>query len=406
MRILMISDVYFPRVNGVSTAIMTLRRELRCKGHEVTLIAPDYGVATADEENIIRIPARRVWLDPEDRMMRSGKIGKWLPHLQALSFDLVHIHTPFVAHYAGLKLARALGVPSVETYHTFFEEYLFHYVPLLPKGLMRYLARAFSRSQCAALDGLVVPSQPMLDALLDYGVETRAQVIPTGIELADFSGGNGQRFRAQHHIPSTRPLLLFVGRIAHEKNIGFLLEALTHIKHTHADALLVLAGEGPATATLQRQVARLGLEAHVRFVGYLERGSALLDCYRAADIFVFSSRTETQGLVLLEAMALGVPVVGLAIMGTAEVLQHGRGAHIAQDDVRDFASKVSALLHDPAARAALAQGAIEYVKAWTAPEMTRRLSHFYEHILHLQNDEIIQGRAAATVSGADRIPLR
>ena len=388
MRILMISDVYFPRVNGVSTAIMILRRELQRKGHEITLIAPDYGVITPDEENIIRIPARRVWLDPEDRMMRPGKIDLWLAHLQASSFDLVHIHTPFVAHYAGLKLARMLGVPSVETYHTFFEEYLFHYVPLLPKFLMRYLARAFSRSQCAALDGLVVPSQPMLDALLRYGVETRAEVIPTGIELADFSGGDGHRFRAQHAIERTRPLLLFVGRIAHEKNIGFLLDALAHIKQTHPDVLLVLAGEGPASAALRRQAARLRLEAHIRFVGYLERSRELLDCYRAADVFVFSSRTETQGLVLLEAMALGVPVVGLAIMGTAEVLRHGRGAHIAQDDVRDFAGKVSALLGDSAARAALAQSAIAYVEAWTAPEMTLRLSRFYEHIVSMGQERI------------------
>ena len=135
MRILMISDVYFPRVNGVSTAIMTLRRELKRMGHEVTLIAPDYGAVTADEEDILRIPARPVWLDPEDRMMQRRHITELLPYLQGQTFDLVHIHTPFIAHYAGLELARTLGVPCVETYHTFFEEYLFHYVPFVPKPL-------------------------------------------------------------------------------------------------------------------------------------------------------------------------------------------------------------------------------------------------------------------------------
>jgi len=380
MRILMISDVYFPRVNGVSTAIMTLRRELQREGHEITLIAPDYGSATADEKNIIRIPARSVWLDPEDRIMAPNKIAALIPHLQTTAFDLVHIHTPFVAHYAGLKIARALAVPVVETYHTFFEEYLFHYVPLLPKAFMRYLARAFSRSQCAALDGLIVPSQPMLDTLLRYGVDTHTQVIPTGIELSDFSGGDGSRFRIRHGIPPEQPLLLFVGRIAHEKNIGFLLHTLVQIKQTHPEVLLVLAGEGPAAAALQRQTTRLKLDAQVRFVGYLERSRELLDCYRAADIFIFSSRTETQGLVLLEAMALGTPVVGLAMMGTAEVLRHGRGAHIAPDDVHGFANTVSALLADPQARAALKQSAMEYVQEWTAPEMTRRLSRFYAHL--------------------------
>ena len=381
MRILMISDVYFPRVNGVSTAIMTLRRELRRMGHQVTLIVPDYGHVTEDEETILRIPARPVWLDPEDRLMQRRRITELLPYLQSQTFDLVHIHTPFVAHYAGLDLARALGVPCVETYHTFFEEYLFHYISFLPKSLMRYLARAFSRSQCAALDGLIVPSRPMFDALRQYGIDSHARVIPTGIEISDFSGGDGQRFRDAQGISPDRPVLLYVGRVAHEKNISFLLEALTYLKHWHPEVLLVIAGEGPAAGALKRRAQDLNLDTHTLFVGYLDRTRELLDCYRAADLFVFSSRTETQGLVLLEAMAVGVPVVGLAIMGTAEVLQQGRGAHIAQDDVHQFARTVSALLKDNKTRAALSDAAQDYVREWTAPEMTRRLARFYEDVI-------------------------
>lgn len=397
MRILMISDVYFPRVNGVSTAIMTLRRELKRMGHEITLIAPEYGSVTGDEEDIVRIPARPVWLDPEDRLMLRARIDELLPFLQSQTFDLVHIHTPFVAHYAGLKIAHALGVPCVETYHTFFEEYLFHYVPFVPKRFMRYLARAFSRSQCATLDGLIVPSRPMLEALRQYGIDTHARIVPTGIELNDFKGGDGVRFRERHGIPLDKPLLLYVGRVAHEKNIGFLLQALTHIKHAHPEVMLVIAGEGPAASALRRNASELNLDAHTRFVGYLDRSSELLDCYRAADLFVFSSRTETQGLVLLEAMALGVPVVGLAIMGTAEVLQHERGAHIAEDDVHDFAHKVSALLDNPASRAALSLSAQAYVREWTAPEMTRRLAHFYEEVVCEYSPA--RNRMAAGVAG-------
>lgn len=388
MRILMISDVYFPRINGVSTAIMTLRRELTRQGHQVTLIAPDYGVLGGapcsnepDDAGIYRIRSRGVWGDPEDRMMLRSGIDSLLPELEREGYDLVHIHTPFVAHYAGLKLARALKIPVVETYHTFFEEYLFHYVPLVPKRVMRYLARAFSRSQCAALDGLVVPSRPMLDALRNYGIETRAEIIPTGIEMTDFAGGDGARFRARHGIPHERPMLLFVGRVAHEKNIGFLLESLLYVRAIHPDVLLVIAGEGPALPALRREAERLDLSEHARFIGYLDRGSDLLDCYRAANLFVFSSRTETQGLVLLEAMALGVPVVGLAIMGTADVLCHGRGAHIAEDDVHDFARRVSLLLNDAAGRAELAKSALDYAREWTAAEMTARLARFYEQTI-------------------------
>jgi glycosyltransferase involved in cell wall biosynthesis len=386
MRILMISDVYFPRINGVSTAIMTLRRELTRQGHQITLIAPDYGVPTGgagteDEANIYRIRSRQVWGDPEDRMMVKSAVMGLLPDLLPEQFDMVHVHTPFVAHYAGLQLARALGIPAVETYHTFFEEYLFHYVPLVPRPVMRYLARAFSRGQCAAVDGLIVPSRPMLEALQGYGITTHAEIIPTGIEMDDFAGGDGARFRARHGIPEKQPILLFVGRVAHEKNIGFLLESLVHVRQTHSDALLVIAGEGPASGALQQRAAQLGLGSGTRFIGYLDRQGELLDCYRAADLFVFSSRTETQGLVLLEAMALGVPVVGLAIMGTADVLRHGHGAHIAEDDARQFATRVSHLLTHRTERDQLARAALEYVQEWTAPEMTARLARFYEQTI-------------------------
>jgi glycosyltransferase involved in cell wall biosynthesis len=130
MNILMISDVYFPRVNGVSTSIQTFRRQLERLGHPVTLIAPDYGRAAADEGGILRIPARRVVLDPEDRMMRARAVFRRLDTLARQRFDIIHIQTPFVAHHVGVRLSRRLNIPRVESYHTFFEEYLYHYVPI------------------------------------------------------------------------------------------------------------------------------------------------------------------------------------------------------------------------------------------------------------------------------------
>src|SRR3569832_2122113 len=129
VKILFISDVYFPRVYGGSTSIRTFVGELQELGHEVHLIAPDYGIATQDEAWIKRIPARSIYFDPEDKLMRYGLALDRLQELRNQNYDLVHIHTPFVAHYLGLKLAHLLNVPSVETYHTFFEDYLHHYLP-------------------------------------------------------------------------------------------------------------------------------------------------------------------------------------------------------------------------------------------------------------------------------------
>jgi 1,2-diacylglycerol 3-alpha-glucosyltransferase len=382
LRILMISDVYFPRVNGVSTSIQTFREELAALGHEVQLIAPAYPApARRDEAGVMRVPARKVPFDPEDRLMQWRAISALLPRLREQKFDLVHIQTPFVAHYVGLRIAKALGLPCVTTYHTFFEEYLHHYLPLLPAALTRIFARRFSRSQCNAVNAVIVPSKAMAQTLKQYGCATPMYIAPTGIPLEKFAHGDGAGFRARHGIAPGRPLLLNVGRVAHEKNIGFLIEMLELVRVRVPDVLLLICGEGPARPDLEQQVARMGLQQHVMFVGYLDRERELLDCYRAADVFVFASRTETQGLVLLEAMALGVPVVSTAAMGTVDIIAPQCGALMASEVPDEFSEKVVRLLKNPVLREALATDARSFAQSWSAPATAQRVEAIYAELL-------------------------
>lgn len=381
MKILMISDVYFPRINGVSTSIETFRNDLHEHGCHTLLVAPDYGAVEREQDGIIRIPSRRLPLDPEDRMMRMRDIIELTAKVREQGVDLVHIQTPFVAHYAGTRLAEALQVPCVETYHTFFEEYLFHYVPIVPKRWMRGLSRRFSREQCNAVDAIIVPSNAMRQVLGDYGVKRPIHILPTGIPLQRFAEGDGEAFRRKHNLTADRPVLLYVGRVAFEKNIEFLLRSVTKIRHKFTDVLLLITGEGPALKSLRQQVDALGLAENVRFLGYLDRRQELLDCYRAADAFVFASRTETQGLVLLEAMALGVPVVSTAAMGTRDILAPQRGALVAEDNEEDFAAKVILLLGDASLRQRLRSEAPNYAQEWCAKRMARRLARLYGEII-------------------------
>ena len=217
MHVLMISDVYFPRVNGVSTSTATFREELRALGHRVTLIVPEYPAGTSDDEtDIHRVASRYLVVDPEDRRMRWRRLRALEPEVAVLGVDVVHVQTPFVAHYFGRRLARRLGVPCVESYHTFFEEYLFHYLPWLPARWLRAAARRFSREQCSAIDRVVVPSTAMQEALRRYGVVAPIDIVPTGLTPNQFTPGNGTRFRRRLGIPLERPLLVFVGRVAHE----------------------------------------------------------------------------------------------------------------------------------------------------------------------------------------------
>jgi len=377
MNVLMLSDVYFPRINGVSTSIETFRHALAKADVTTTLIAPAYPGSGADDENIVRIPSRYLPIDPEDRIMRRRAIRELMPRLRELAPQVVHVQTPFIAHYTGLEIAQALGIPCVASYHTFFEEYLYHYVPFAPRSWLKGAARRFSRTQCNALDGIIVPSSAMRDTLSEYGVTQPMHVLPTGIPERGFQGGDGDYFRERYDIARSRQVLLFVGRVAHEKNIGLLIEMIDQLRKEQPDALLVITGEGPALTSLRTQCDRLGLQDHVRFLGYLDRHHELNDCYCAADLFVFASHTETQGLVLLEAMALGTPVVAIAEMGTKDILGPQRGCRIAPADAAGFATVVSSVLGDSVLRQQLAQEARAYARTWSADAMGERLASLY-----------------------------
>ncbi len=382
MRLLMISDVYFPRVNGVSTSIQTTLAALGHLGHDVTLIAPAYPLPHDDPEYLIRLPSRRVMLDPEDRLMHWSELRRITTNLARERFDLLHIHTPFAAHYAGVRMARRLGIPVVETYHTFFEQYLEHYIPFLPGPLLRLAARRLTVNQGNAVDALISPSLAMRDQLLGYGVRTPIEIIPTGIDLEAWRAPQAPDPRPAMGLSADQPVLLFVGRLAFEKNIEFLLEMFQRVLQQRPDARLVLAGEGPAEARLRRKVEQLGIREEVRFVGYLPRDGALQALYRTANAFVFSSTTETQGLVLIEALALGLPVVAVAEMGTRDIVREGEGCLVAPHEVAAFAQRVLEVIEHPQHAAQLAARAILAADEWQEDRVAARLATFYQQTLY------------------------
>lgn len=379
MRALMLSDVYFPRINGVSTSIETFRGALEAERITTQLIAPSYGNETPSLD-IVRVPARPVWGDPEDRLAHYGKLRQ-ATLKAAQDCDLIHIQTPFAAHYAGLHAARALHKPVIATYHTLFEEYLQHYIPWLPAAGLRGLARRFSSGQCNALDAVIVPSSAMRKRLLEYGVTRPLHVLPTGLPASAFQPGDAIGFRTRHGIATERPVALFVGRVAHEKNISMLLQAVARVRRTLPDLLFLITGEGPARVDLERQAEQLGLHGHVQFLGYMDRKRELPSAYAAADAFIFASRTETQGLVLLEAMAQRCPVVALSIMGTADILQDGRGCRIAPDDPAAFAQTLLDLLTDPVARLSLGDTAYSHALEWSDQALAAKLAALYRSLL-------------------------
>jgi 1,2-diacylglycerol 3-alpha-glucosyltransferase len=366
----------------------TFRQDLAGCGVETLLVVPSYEKSAApgdpahrEEPNVLRVESSGVPKDPEDRRMRWGPLTRALSSIPCGYVDLVHIHTPFVAHYAASRYARAASLPCVATYHTFFEEYLHLYVPILPRRIGRYLARSFTRSQCSDVQALIAPSEPMRDVLQAYGVTTPIHVLPTGLPADRFIAGDGARFRASAGIPLDRPLVTYIGRVAHEKNIQFLVNMFDEVRRKVPDAMLVIAGEGPARGSLRQMIERMGMQQHVHFAGYLDRNNALLDCYAAANVFVFASRTETQGLVLLEAMAQGIPVVSTAELGTRSILKPGCGALVVEEQLQAFAEATVRVLQDVNLSKDLAERGRNYARTWSSALMARRLADLYSSLL-------------------------
>jgi glycosyltransferase involved in cell wall biosynthesis len=347
------------------------------------VVAPRY----ADEDDtsqISRFDGRQVLRSPEDRLAKWHDIKRVVFDL-APDYDLIHIQTPFAAHYAGVKAARTFNKPVITTYHTLFEEYLPRYIRFLPEATLRAMARSFSRRQCNAVDAVVVPSTAMRQKLLDYGVHAPMHVLPTGIPLDRFSHTTAGDFRARHGIANNRPVALFVGRIAKEKNIEFLLESLQQALTQQPDLLLVFAGDGPAMNDLKAQVKSLGLTDSVKLLGYVDRTTELAQCYAAADIFVFASMTETQGLVLLEAMAAGLPVVALAEMGTRDILQAQQGCITPAAVVTQFSDAMLKVLKDERFRQQLSKLAQQYALQWSEQSMAERMAALYSGLVSEQS---------------------
>ena len=377
MKILFISDVFFPRVNGVSTSIQTFKEDLIKLGHTVHLICPLY----RDEKKITtitRIKSKSIFFDPEDHLMSGKHLKKITPWIKKQKFDIIHSHTPFVAHFYAKKLSKILKIPFVETYHTSFEDYLHLYMPFLPESFARFLSRNIAKFICNHCDGLISQSEQMKDILVNYKIKKPIEIIPTGLHQRSFTQKDRYIFRNLNKIDENDNLLLFVGRVAHEKNIDFLLYAFEEILKYKENAKFLITGEGPALDHIKNLIKQLGLQKNVILTGYLDPECELLNCYATANLFIFASKTETQGLVLIEAMAQGLPIVALAENGTKSILVNNPGAIISKDNYEQFAQDCIRLLNDKKLLTTMSQkGKYEAQRKWTSIAQTEKLTSFY-----------------------------
>jgi glycosyltransferase involved in cell wall biosynthesis len=358
MRVALFTNNYLPFRGGVTTAVETLREGLAARGVAAWVFAPAAGPDVADPPWVFRYPSVGAPTYPGFRLPLplSPRLAAFA---RRLAPDVVHVHHPFLLGPAGRRLARRLGVPVVFTYHTRYEKYA-HYVPL-PGRLVRALAVHLSCRFADRADLVVAPSAWIADLLRARGVRAPTVVVPTGVPLERFRPGDRSAARRALGLPGG-PLCLYVGRLDREKSVERVLDAFTLVADAVPDARLLLVGQGSHAAALQRHAARGPAAARIDFVGGRPR-PALPAYYQAADVFLFASETETQGLVLAEAQACGLPAVAVRAPGVEEVVEDGVTGVLVKADPRSLAEATVRLLLDADRRAALGAAARAAVRA-------------------------------------------
>ena len=358
-------------LGGVPTAVETVRRGLAALGHEAVVIAPRMAGADDGGAPVIRVPAIPAPTYPDFAL--PFPLGPSLARrLLALDLDVFHAHHPFLLGVSARRLARAAGRPLVFTYHTLYDRYA-HYVPL-PRTIVASRATRWSAGFADTADLVVAPSDFVARRLRTQGVRRPIEVLPTGVDLDRFQPGDRSAARAALGLGTTDRLLLYAGRLDREKNLPFLLDAVARAEAPRARLLLV--GRGTQTVALRREVARRGLGDRVDFRGGVAP-ERMATYYHAADLFVFASTTETQGLAVLEAMACGLPVVAIRASGIEEVVTDGVSGLLVPEDPSAFGAAVTQVLADPDLAAKLSGGGREAASVFAFASMAGRLVAAY-----------------------------
>lgn len=333
MNIMMATNTFTPHVGGVARSVAGFTARYRELGHRVLVAAPKFPGAPAAEPDVIRVRALQNFNGsdfsvpfPVTRLLRRA--------LDRCAVDIVHSHHPFLLGDTALRVAAARDVPIVFTHHTMYERYT-HYVPGDSPRLQRF-AIDLATGYANLCNAVIAPSESIAEVLSARGVTPPITVIPTGVETHFFASGSGATVRNAHGIPSNARVVGHVGRLAPEKNMGFLARALAAIAGKDAGVHVLIVGDGPCQSEFEAEFKRTDLSDRLHLTGALDR-ERLPDAYAAMDVFAFASHTETQGMVLTEAMAAGVPALALDAPGAREVIQDRyNGCLLAAENIDDF----------------------------------------------------------------------
>ncbi|MBI4395221.1 MAG: glycosyltransferase [Candidatus Omnitrophica bacterium] len=321
----MMTNTYTPVVGGLEKSIQRFTAQFRKFGHHVTIVTPEFKGMPKKEVGVLRLPSIREFsgFDFSINLPIPGLLSKLVDSFKP---DVVHAHHPFLLGDLALRLCGQYRIPLVYTYHTMFDQYKY-YLPLVNDAAMGRFLTELSLEYANLADQVISPSESIRDFLIERGVRTAIEVVPTGIDVNFFIPGKSDKVRNQLGIPRGAYLLGHLGRLSAEKNLEFLAHAVLLFLKQEKQAHFLVAGKGSFAKTLRKIFRQEKVDDQVHFIGIL-KGKDLVDCYHTMDVFVFASQSETQGLVLAESMACGVPVVALDAPGVRDIVKNYKNGRL------------------------------------------------------------------------------
>ncbi len=380
----MLTETYLPSRDGVVSSILITKTKLEEMGHEVFVLAPDPSDAMERDPEVHyfrsvefkHYPGYRVSCFPSDKVRV----------IESLDVDVIHCHSVLFFALRSLFAGRALGIPVVVTYHTMVTEAMMYYTDLpLDQAIAERLFWVYLRSLLQRADAVVAPTEAIRRELMERAPAMRhIEAIPTGVDLSRFSPEvDGREVRARYGLEDKR-VLLHLGRVAPEKNIQLVLDAFVLLAEERGDVALLVVGEGPSRPSLEARATRMGLDGKVIFTGFVP-DAELPNHYAACNAFVIASRFETQGLVVLEAMACGKPVAGIDHRAIAEVVQDGVNGYKFQDEVGSCKDAISMVLEG---HETLARGAFITAQDYSVDECVSRLVDLYHKAISIKTERM------------------
>lgn len=387
MNIGIFTETYKPNINGVVTSIEIKKRELEKLGHKVYILAPYDPSFEERESDVIRLKSFVLVFQPEYRLAYPP-MPKVMKQLKKLKLDIIHAETPFSLGIIAAYMAKNEHIPLIHTYHTLFAEYV-HYLKI-PTTFTKKAAEKASAAYCNMCNHIISPSIDVKSELLRYGVKKPITIIPTGIDNESFKTGDSKQVREKLGICEDEKVLIFTGRLGKEKNIEFLMNSFYLLKEKRKEKIkLLLVGDGPYREELKEMSRKLGIEKDVIFAGYIYR-EEIAAYYKSADIFIFSSLTETQGLVVLEAMASGIPVVAIKASGVEDMIVDGVSGFLTENSIEEFNEKIGLMLEDKNSREKIIEEGLKRAKEFSPEGTIKKLEEIYMDLIEESNKKKIR----------------